>query len=224
MTASPSHQTPSVALIAADRPLGEAVLQACLGSPVRALAADPGRVPRLSPSQQIIRADLGDESGCVEAFEGIRAVVLPLEPDGTGELADMVTTVLRAARRAGVTRVVASSDAHLRGPASDPRPHSGLQAARSGALTRSRARTGQLLDLRHCEMLLAGSGLDWTVVRTGPLTDLMGLGGREPAPADTIPATEADRPVSREDLAQVLLDLARVSGQDPRVLTLRGEA
>jgi nucleoside-diphosphate-sugar epimerase len=224
MTTPPSRPAPSLAVVGADRPLGEAVLHEALGTPVLALAQDPGRVPRLTPSHRVPGPAPRDEAGYAEVLTDVRSVVLALEADGTTELAGEVTEVLRGARRAGVSRVVACSSAHLRGPASDPRPPSGLAATRAGALTRSRAQTQQLLDLRHCEMLLAGSGLDWTVVRTGPLTDLMGLGSQDVVAAGSAPAKEADRPVSREDLAAVLLAQARRAGGEPRVLTLRGEA
>jgi uncharacterized protein YbjT (DUF2867 family) len=72
-------------------------------------------------------------------------------------------------------------------------------------------------------MLLEASGADWTVLRAGRLTDL--LGTRKPMllAAEQGARVPASRRIPREDLARALVDQALVPGQDPRVLVVAAE-
>lgn len=206
-----------IAVPHADTLLGEAVTRDVLlrGLDVLSIAEDAGRVARISPTQRILAADVRGEdlSG---AFEDVDTVVLPLAPDGDRVAvptdAELVTGVVRSMRRAGIRRVVASSSLDLTGAAADPVLGSGL-----GSLGRSSGRTRHLLDLRHCEMLLAGSGADWTVLRAGRLTELLGTRSPTLLRADAGQADPRARRIPREDLARALVDAALAPGSAPRV-------
>ncbi|PWH06675.1 hypothetical protein DEO23_06995 [Brachybacterium endophyticum] len=214
---------PRLAVFAADSLLGEAVardalLRAC---EVVSAAEDPSLVAQVSPAQQIIGIDPGDPVGLLAALDGASAVILALEPDPVPgahrcDLSELLVSVVRAMRRTGVGRLVSSSSLALSGEAADPRVDRSTRRAARDLLTALRTEVSpedHTRELRRCEMLLDGSGTDWTVLRAGRLTDL--LGTRRPRLVDAASATDASsRRIAREDLARALVDQALVPG-DP---------
>lgn len=205
-------------MIGADDPLGEAVVREALvrGCSVRATAPLPDRVPRLSPALQVLRAQSEVQEELVPAVRGADAVVLALSPQ-LGAEASMLATesaiaTVRALREAGVRRLVAVSSTEVAGPTAAP-----VALRRVLGPVHHRLHHGGLQDLRRLEHLLAGSGLDWTVLRSGRLTDLLGTGEHALVPAHE----DGSRTIAREDLARALVDQALSPGQDPRVLAVR---
>jgi nucleoside-diphosphate-sugar epimerase len=191
--------------------------------PVRSGAEDTSRVARIGPGQQILALAPGDERTLAEAADGVRAAVFAAGPEGadgsaerrgSADPTESTVAALRALRRAGVRRVVAASSTALHGGAAAP-----VLPRGSG----SGPRADHLRELRRIEMLLEASGADWTVLRAGRLTDL--LGTRKPMllAAEQGARVPASRRIPREDLARALVDQALVPGQDPRVLVVAAE-
>jgi putative NADH-flavin reductase len=221
------HDVPpptTVTVIGADDPLGEAVMREALvrGLAVQATAARAEQIPRLSPRLQLHTADPQDQSSLLPAVDGADAVVLGLTPQTTGapsmRLTDTVIALVRAMREVGAQRLVAASSLELGGRA----PETGATAlARS--LARSARRVGPrggLQDLQRLEQLCAGSGLDWTVLRAGSLTDLLGT-----KRARSVALAEGgDAQLAREDLACALLDQALRPGRRPRLAAVTARA
>lgn len=224
-----------IAVIGADSVLGEAVTRDAIlrGIPVRSIAEHPERVARISPAQEIFALSGTETSALEAALHGARGVILALEPDPRVDRTALVLATLRAMRALEIERVVASSSLALLGPAEDPQADTRLAAAaasvarsalRALPLRRSEQRApqavpapAQLLDLRRMEMLLAGSGLDWSLVRAGSLSDLLGTRTARLVPADGAGRDAATRTVAREDLARMLLELALAPGTEPRL-------
>lgn len=200
----------TITVIGADDLLGEAVVREALvrGLRVRATAPLPDRVPRLSPALEVVRAESGSQDDLAPAVAGSDAVVLGLTPqlivDPTMLATDAVIATVRAMRDAGVQRLVAVSSTELE----DPSPVRGPFLRR--------LHHGGLEDLRRLERLMLGSGVDWTVLRAGRPTDLLGTRQQSvlTGPADT------GRSLPREDLARALVDQALVPGSEPRVLNV----
>lgn len=200
----------TLTVIGADDPLGEAVVREALvrGLHVRATAPLPRRVPRLSPELEVLRAECGSQEDLEPAVQGADAVILALTPqlgiDPTMLATDAAIAAVRAMRTAGVHRLVGVSStelsdaSRLRGPLLRRLHHGGLQ------------------DLRRLERLLSGSGLDWTVLRSGRTTDLLGTREQTVGSAHE----EASRALPREDLARALVDQALAPGSEPRILTV----
>jgi nucleoside-diphosphate-sugar epimerase len=213
MTADPRP----LLVFGADSLLGEAVVRDALlrSLPVRSGAEDTSRVARIGPGQQILALAPGDERTLAEAADGVRAAVFAAGPEGadgsaerrgSADPTESTVAALRALRRAGVRRVVAASSTALHGGAAAP------------VLPR-----GSGSGPRADHLLLEASGADWTVLRAGRLTDL--LGTRKPMllAAEQGARVPASRRIPREDLARALVDQALVPGQDPRVLVVAAE-
>ncbi|MFE5777404.1 NAD(P)-dependent oxidoreductase [Brachybacterium sp. NPDC056505] len=230
----PTPVHPRIAVFGADGLLGEAVARDALLRSLEVVSAaeDPSRPARISPAQMLVRIDPGDPVGLLDALEGADAVVLALDPDtaaagrsadaGPGaDDVDLVMSVIRGMRRRHVPRLVASSSLALHGDPASPRVDRSLRRVLGelGRELRGAAdQTARARDLRRCEMLVAGSGLDWTLLRAGRLTDLLGTRSPRLVRADGAAADPQDprtRAIPREDLARALVDQALVAG-DPR--------
>jgi nucleoside-diphosphate-sugar epimerase len=214
------HDVPpltTLTVIGADDPLGEAVMREALvrGLAVRATAAHAELIPRLSPRLQVRSADPRNQQSLLRAVDGADAVVLGLTPQTAGaptmRMTDTVIALVRAMREARTTRLVVPSSLDLGGHAAE-----GGAAGRARSLARSARRIGPrggLRDLERLERLCEGSGMDWTVLRAGSLTDLLGT-----RRAHCVPLTVGgDAQLAREDLACALLDQALQPGHRPRV-------
>jgi uncharacterized protein YbjT (DUF2867 family) len=232
----PSTARPRIAVFGADGLLGEAVARDALLRSLEVVSAaeDPSRLAHISPAQMLVRIDPGDPVGLLEALEGADAVILALDPDspvaggsaagsagaGAGAV-DLVTSVIRGMRRRHVPRLVASSSLALHGDPAAPRVDRSLRRVLGEIGRELRGAPDQgahARELRRCEMLVAGSGLDWTLLRSGRLTDLLGTRSPRLVRADGAAADPQDprtRAIPREDLARALVDQALVAG-DPR--------
>lgn len=221
---------PRIAVLAAETGTGEAVARDAVlrGMEVLCLAQQPERVARVSPAQQILALPGEGEpealaSAIADAALGADAAILALEPEPGVDRTELVTAALRALRAADVRRVVASSSLLLRGGAHDPVIDTGVRSA-LGALKPGGIPRSALLDLRHAEILLEMSGLDWTILRAGSLTDQLGTRRPRLFPADTAARDASARSIAREDVARALLDQAVQSGAEPRVQAVAEEA
>ncbi|MCT1384775.1 NAD(P)H-binding protein [Brachybacterium sp. p3-SID1565] len=200
----------TLAVIGADDPLGEAVVREALVRGLRVLATAPlpRRVPRLSPELEVLRAESGSQEDLEPAVRGADGVVLALTPqlvhDATMLATDAAIAAVRAMRAVGAQRLVGVSSTQL------------SDSSRLWGPLRRRLHHGGLQDLRRLERLLAGSGLDWTVLRAGRTTDL--LGTREQVVGSSL--EHGDRTLPREDLARALVDQALAEGREPRILTV----
>lgn len=201
----------SITVIGADDELGEAVVREALvrGLHVTATAAAPERVPTFSPALQVQRARSDSQEELEPAVRGCDAVVLGLSPrldrDPSMRATDTAIAAVRAMRAAGVSRLVAVSSTEL------------TDSSRLRGPLRRGLHRGGLQDLVRLERLLEGSGVDWTVLRSGRLTDLLGTRTPQVQQVQDV----AVSPVPRDDLARALVDQALVAGSDPRVLAVR---
>src|SRR5690625_1220189 len=204
----------SITVIGADDPLGEAVVREALvrGLLVQATAVHPEQLPRLSPTLRVVRAQPAVQHELVPAISGTDAVVLGLSPllgaEPTMRVTDAAIATVRAMREAGVRRLTAASSLDLAGPSAAPSALRSLLAP-----VHQRLHHGGMQDLRRLERLLAGSGLDWTVLRAGQLVDLLGTREQRIVPLED----GARGTLAREDLARALVDQALRPGQEPRV-------
>ena len=204
----------SITVIGADDPLGEAVVREALvrGMPVHATAVRPEQLPTLSRELNVVRARPAVQHELVPAISGTDAVVLGLSPllgaEPTMRVTDAAIATVRAMREAGVRRLTAASSLDLAGPSAVPSALRSLLAP-----VHQRLHHGGMQDLRRLERLLAGSGLDWTVLRAGQLVDLLGTREQRIVPLED----GASGTLAREDLARALVDQALRPGQEPRV-------
>lgn len=231
-----------ITVVGADDPLGEAVVREALvrGLQVTATAQQPDRLPRLSPDLQLVAARPDAQAEIAAAVRGSDAAVLALSPlpgaEPTMRLTDATIATVRALRAESVPRLVAASSTELSTASragtsisvadADAEPagaflriaHRSTGQLRAAlAPIRRRRHHGGLQDLRRLELLLAGSGLDWTVLRVGALTDLLGTKRLQ-----VVPAADGGSPsIAREDLAHALLDQAVRPGQEPRLCAIR---
>jgi uncharacterized protein YbjT (DUF2867 family) len=117
-----------------------AMLRIPPGTPLRLLARDPSLVRDAPPASEVFPATYSDGESLLAALRGIRvAFLVTTRIDGADDEA-----FVRAARRAGVGRVVKLSAAAVEDPDADD------------AITRWQ---------RGCEALLRSSGLGWTFLR-----------------------------------------------------------
>lgn len=207
--------TSGITVIGADDPLGEAVIREALvrGLEVVATAPLPDRVPRLSPALRLVRAEPHAQEDLAPAIAGTGTVVLALSPRPDGEptmrRTDATLATVRAMREVGAHRLVAASSIELGGAAA-----TGLRGLT--APVRRRRHHGGLQDLRRLEQLLTGSGTDWTVLRAGTLTDLLGTRRQQVVGLEHGAAGR----IAREDLAHALVDQAQRQGTAERVLAV----
>ncbi len=117
-----------------------AMLRMPPGTPLRLLARDPARLREVPAGAEVCPGSYADAESLAGALRGVRAAFLvTTRIDGADDEA-----FVRAARRAGVRRVVKLSAAAVQDPDADD------------AITRWQ---------RESEDLLRGSGLEWTFLR-----------------------------------------------------------
>lgn len=210
-------ESSSITVIGADDPLGEAVVREALirGLSVRATAPSPERLPTLSRELTVVRARPGAQHELTPAIAGAAAVVLGLSPqlgaEPTMRITDAAIATARAMREAGVRRLTAASSIDLAGPSAAPAALRSLLSP-----VHDRLHHGGIQDLRRLEQLLAGSGLDWTVLRAGTLVELLGTKQQRVVTVED----GVSRTLAREDLARALLDQALQPGAEPRLLAV----
>jgi putative NADH-flavin reductase len=173
-------------IIAATGGAGRELLQQAVaaGHDVTAVVRNPGKLAQLVPAQQVraVAADLAaaDPAAPEAAIAGADAVLAGLGPHSSadaGIAARGTRPVVAAMTATGVRRIVAVSAAPVgtiptaRCP-SPPKgdPGDGFFMRHLGSRFAKTAFGKVYADLAQMEDILAGSGLDWTVIRPPQLT------------------------------------------------------
>lgn len=175
------------------------------GHSVVAVTRHPEQFPIADPALTVAEADVRDAAAVGTVLEGCDAVLSTLGVTFTMDAVDTysvgVGNIVDAMHAAGVTRLaVVSSTAIADYPDRTDMPIA-LRLIQP-VITRVFGKT-LYADMRRMEDIVAGSGLDWTIVRPSGLFDLPNVtdyvaGQRDPVGAFT----------SRTDLADYLLRLA----------------
>lgn len=191
-------------VIGASRGIGLAVVKRALerGHAVRAFARSAARIPIEHPALEKMAGDARSPEDLRRALDGMGAVVLTLgvPPDprfiiGPVDLFSTATrALLPAMQEAGVRRLVAVTGFG----AGDSRPAIALLQRLPFQLVFGRAYADK--DIQ--EQLVRDSGLDWTLVRPGVLTNGRGT-GRLRVLAE--PSTWRNGIVSRADVADFIV-------------------
>ena len=145
--------------------------------------------------------DLLDPVALAAAVAGQGAVIYAVAPPGRREQAAPASQgmrgVVRAMRDAGVRRLVCLS---IGGLGSEP---DGDPAGLVGRLLRSSPPKGALADLRHMEVTVRQSGLEWTIVRPARMVDGEGKHSWRAGPGYAVPHGTK---IARADVAEFMLD------------------
>ena len=145
--------------------------------------------------------DLLDPVALAAAVAGQGAVIYAVAPPGRREQATRASQgmrgVVRAMRDAGVRRLVCLS---IGGLGSEP---DGDPAGLVGRLLRSSPPKGALADLRHMEVTVRQSGLEWTIVRPARMVDGEGKHSWRTGPGYALPHGTK---IARADVAEFMLD------------------
>jgi len=166
-----------------------------LGHQVTALARDPSKLPADRPGLTVIPGDVLDQSAVDACIQGTDAVVCalgtrsgaePIEASGT-------RTILNAMHGQGVRRLIAVSSLGV-GDSQDQIPFF-FKVLMQLTLKKIMAAKEEQ------ERMIRESGLDWTIVRPGGLTDGPRTGNYVSGMDKTIQA----RRVSRADVAEFVL-------------------
>ena len=187
----------NIALFGATGGTGREVLQQALaqGHQVQALVRDPGKVPADCPGLTPIVGDVLDQTAvddCVRATEavicvlGTRPGAAPIESRGTA-------AILAAMQSQGVRRLIAVTSMGV--------GDSAQQMSFIFRIVMQIALKKIMAAKEEQERLIRASGLDWTIVRPGGLTDGPLTGTYAAGLAKSIRA----RQVSRADVAQFVL-------------------
>lgn len=192
-------------IVGASRGIGLETVKSALaaGHRVRALARSAASIPITHPQLEKVSADAKDKAALVDALAGIDAVIMTLgvtpgiEPvlSGTRLFSTATRALIDAMHKVGVRRLVVITGIG----AGDSRGHGGVfydWFMFPIALKR-------IYDDKDIqEQMVKASGLDWTIVRPGLLTDQPRQGRYR---AITDPAQwRADR-ISRADVADFLV-------------------
>lgn len=203
--AQPEGDEMRIAVTGASGRTGRLVTELALahGHEVAALVRDPSRLAIAHPRLDVIACDALDVGALTSAFEGADAVLSTIgssssreAPTQGGTHSATMRVMIDAMLATGVHRIVAVSAGRV-----------GLEPAedRDRALAEFGPVLGPVLhDMRLMERMLADSGLEWTVIRPGRLTE--GSAGATVATVDapTRPGTET----RRADLADAMLRAA----------------
>ena len=167
---------------------------------VRALVR-PASACEPRPGLQIIRGDLQLPSDVQKTVAGMEAVVCVFGPRSTAEAPFCATAtghVIAAMESTGVRRL-----AGLTGAMVGDLPPTVSVAMRSLAGLYRRQVPALAADAAAQERVIIESGLDWTLVKPGRLTDRAATGRVQAGPSVRIGLLS---PISRRDLARFILD------------------
>lgn len=185
-----------IALFGATGGTGLQVLAQALaqGHPVRALVRDPGKLSARN-GLALIQGDALDQSAVSRCVEGADVVICCLgSRHGQNPIEDRATEcILNAMRTLGVRRLIAVSSLGVGDSAQQVAPLFRLVMR----LTLRRIMEAK----ERQEQAIMRSGLDWTIVRPGGLTDGPRTGRYRAGVAKSIRA----RRVSRADVADFIL-------------------
>jgi putative NADH-flavin reductase len=173
------------------------------GHQVKAVVRDPARLAVAAhPALQVITADIMDPASILQAVTGADAVLTAAGPRGAGPttvITDSVRSIAAAMRKAGTRRLLVLSGSI----AADGGEGFVLRYALKPLARRTFLRH-VCADMRRAEAEIAGTELDWTIVRPPALTN-------GPATGKYRTAAQRDLPrgfrLSRADLAACMLSL-----------------
>ncbi|WP_028922172.1 NAD(P)-dependent oxidoreductase [Pseudonocardia acaciae] len=181
------------------------------GHDVTPVVRDPAKLPVPTPAVTADLATAGPDT-LAPALDGADAVLSCLGPRSTAEagVASLGTrTIVTAMTAAGVRRLVVISAAPIGTVPSPGRPNPPKHDPGDGFLMRHVAAPlvkailrAHYADLAEMEALVAGSGLDWTVVRPPRLTDRPGTGAYRTARGRNL---RGGRIIARADVAHGML-------------------
>jgi putative NADH-flavin reductase len=145
--------------------------------------------------------DLLDGVAVAAAIAGQDAVLYAVEPSsvrgGAMRASQGVRHVVRAMSGGGARRLVCLS---IGGPGTEP---DGEPAGIVGRLLKAAPSQGALADLRHLEVTVRQSGLEWTIVRPARLIDAAGKHSWRAGPGYALPHGTK---IARADVAEFMLD------------------
>ncbi|WP_129841280.1 NAD(P)-binding oxidoreductase [Streptomyces sp. RFCAC02] len=203
---------------------GSAVVRQAVaaGHDVTAVVRDAARMPAdLREHVRVTVADGGPASAdaLADAVAGRDAVVNAIgtrdRKHPTGACADSTAALVRAARAAGGAGprlVIASNSAMAPGAGDDPFTRFVVKPLILAPLLKH-----MLDDMRRAERTVRDSGLPWTVVRAGRLTDRPGKGRHRHRVDRNVPGGFQ---ITRADFATALLDSATDPGRAGHVVSV----
>jgi|SRR5215469_884367 len=173
------------------------------GHHVTAVVRDPARLAIPAQSGlQVVTADVMDPASIVPAVTGADAVLTAAGPRGTGPttvITDSVGSIAQAMSKAGTRRLLALSGSIV----ADDGESFFLRYVLKPVARRTFLRH-VCADMRQAEAVIAGTDLDWTIVRPPALTDGAATGKFRMAVGQNLPRGFR---VSRADLAACMLAL-----------------
>jgi putative NADH-flavin reductase len=173
------------------------------GDQVTAVVRDPARLAiPAHPGLQVVTADLMDPASILPAVTGADAVLTAVGPRGTGPttvITDSVRSIALAMDKAGTRRLLALSGSIV----ADDGESFYLRYALKPVARRTFLRH-VCADMRRAEAEIAGTDLDWTIVRPPALTDGPATGRCRTAVGRNLPRGLR---VSRADLAASMLTM-----------------
>jgi uncharacterized protein YbjT (DUF2867 family) len=201
----------------------ELVRQAlALGHEVTAVVRDPAGLPaELRPGIEIVKADTQDTASVAATVLGRDAVISAI---GSRDLKHPTTVCADSARALSTAIhatgqpapppriVIASNSAMAPGPGDDPFTRFLVKPIILTPLLRH-----MIEDMRAAEHLVRASGLPWTIVRAGRLTDRQGHGSYRHAVDRNVPGGFQ---ITRTDFATALLDAATNPNRAGHVLSV----
>lgn len=176
------------------------------GHEVAAVVRDPDRLPDgLRERAEVVVADALDAGAIKEAVQGRDAVISTI---GTRDLraptsvcAGSARAIVEAMRAGGGGRlVIASNSGMAPGPGDDAFTRYVVKP-----IILARVLRHMIDDMRAAEEVVRASGLDWTIVRAGRLTDRAGRGSYRSRVDRNVPGGFQ---VSRAGFARAMLDAA----------------
>ncbi|WP_018180877.1 NAD(P)-dependent oxidoreductase [Jongsikchunia kroppenstedtii] len=143
------------------------------GHQVAAVTRHPEDFPIAHPDLDVVQADVYDKEQVYKAVDATDAVVsalgVPFSRDPITIYSVGIANIIEAMHRHGIRRIVAVSSSAL-----DPRPHAEggfmINRVMQPMITRTIGKT-TYADMAAMERSLAGSNLDWTVLRPSGLFD-----------------------------------------------------
>jgi len=201
-----------IAVLGASGAAGRAVVERALqqGILVHALVRSPDKLA----AAQGLTAFVGEalkEADVRRAIHDVDVVVTALRMSRGSPQAvcsEAAKVLVRAMSDVGPSRLIAVS------------AHGAGDTRRSFLVRVMRALlAAEMRDKDVMEDVIAASGLDWTILRPGPLTNRPGTGSYQAGPDQAISWRSR---IARQDLARCIVDLASRPAPTPRTVTVTG--